>query len=289
MNRVLSTKRELALAGVAVFIVLSLIGYMFGAELATEQPSITAHPAPQASNDSYTALASAALTHPAKTRSDRTDLKTELVLRLRDRLGPTLDNRYTQVHVLEQLMAYLMPRYPDDWPSRLRGMVKEVFPERVDELMALHSQMQDYNAWLDSERQSLQTLNADERRQLLWDMRRSFFGDAVDEIWAEALKNEQIDLALRQLPDDGDFSKLSRFYLNALTKIYRDQAGDALSQQGQELADRFLANNKVQVLLQEMSAQERFQAVADFRRNLGLDELTTGYFRFSEPRAYSQN
>ena len=34
------------------------------------------------------------------------------------KFGPRINNKHAQIKLLEQLMAYLMDRYPDDWRGR---------------------------------------------------------------------------------------------------------------------------------------------------------------------------
>ena len=212
---------------------------------------------------------------PSGTDTPANDPELDLVLYLQERYAATIDNRHSQVKAIEKLAGYLMARYPDDWEERLQGMLALTFPERVEELMAMHSRMVNYSAWMESERQNLQALSAEDRRQLLWEMRRSFFGDAVEEIWADALRNEQLSTALGELdalPQNSGFQDQTQHYLNALNNAYGEDTATVMARRRQELADRFLSTEAVQARLHEMPAEQRWEQLADFRRAMGMDE-----------------
>ncbi|MDC0661489.1 hypothetical protein [Marinobacter sp. SS21] len=203
------------------------------------------------------------------------DPELELVIYLQERYGATIEHGHSQVKAIEKLAGYLRSRYPDDWEERLRGMLSLAFPDRVDELMAMHSRMTGYSAWLESERQNLQALSPEDRLQLLWEMRRSFFGDAAEEIWAETLRNQQVSDALTELgnlPPDSGFRDQTQHYLNALSSAYGAQTDTVMALRRQELADRFLSSDAVQARLHDMPAEQRREQLADFRRALGMDE-----------------
>ncbi len=199
--------------------------------------------------------------------------KRQLVLEaLRDRFASTIDDAHTRIKALEKLVAYLKAHYPNSWREQLANYLGEVFPEHAADMLAMFDSMESYNLWVESERQNMLQMNPEQRRALLWEMRYSFFGDAANEIWSEVIKNEQIARSLESMTHEQDFASNTQDFVTSIEQAYGDRAERVKDNRQQEFSDRFLSVPVIQEQLKSMAAEERRQALAQFRQQLGMDK-----------------
>jgi hypothetical protein len=193
---------------------------------------------------------------------------------LREKYKNTIHNKWSQTKAIEKLMEYLEKFYPDDWESHVLDFFKRMFPELADELYAQFQKNMTYRQWLIDNRQELNMLSREDRRDRLWDMRYQIFGEDAYEIWEVELKTEQIYESLQQINEqpDAPFEEKYATYLGAVKQAYGDTSDRFIEKRRQELMDRFLAVETVQDDLYEMPAQERNQKLREFRKSMGLDE-----------------
>jgi hypothetical protein len=171
-------------------------------------------------------------------------------------------------------MEYLEKFYPDDWESHVYDYLKRIFPELADELYAQFQKNMSYRQWLIDNRQELNMLPRDERRDRLWDMRYQIFGEDAYQIWETELKNEQIYESLEQIKDQPDtpFEEKYATYLGAVKQAYGDKSDRFIEKRRQELMDQFLTVETVQEDLYEMPVEEREVKLREFRKSVGMDE-----------------
>ncbi len=193
---------------------------------------------------------------------------------LQEQFGATIANKHTQIKALEKLIAYLMKAYPDDWRDRVYDLLRAAFPERADELYAQFAKLSAYNDWLAGHRGELMMLDPALRRAKLWELRRRFFGDDVDEIWETALRNEQIYDALDAIGRSSQSSVAEKIelYVESVKQAYGDLAERFMEQRRSELVNRFLSVETVQDDLHGLAPQQRAVALDDIRRAMGMDE-----------------
>ncbi|MDX1453195.1 MAG: hypothetical protein R3183_11610 [Oleiphilaceae bacterium] len=217
-------------------------------------------------------------TEPAQTK-EHTE-RDRVTAYLREKFGGTMVHAHTRVKALEKLVAYLKANYPDSWREQLADYLNEVFPEYAEAMLALFSNMEAYNQWVLSERQNMLQMSPAERRELMWQMRYSFFGDAANQIWSEALKNEQVAQSLERINSDDRFDDNSSRYIASIKQAYGDESPKVLEHRRQEFSDRFLSHRVVQQQLKSMDKVQRKQALAEFRRQLGMDEDAIARWEF---------
>jgi hypothetical protein len=193
---------------------------------------------------------------------------------LRERFGRIITNRHAQIKAIEKLIRYLMHFYPDDWRERVYDLLKEAFPDLADALYAQFEKLMRYNDWLREHRDELAVLPREERRDALWRKRFEVFGEDAYEIWAAALKNEQVHTALDTLRESptGTVNDKLDFFLEVVRGSYGAQAEAFIEKRQTELMGQFLAVESVQDDLHAMSAAERQEQLRQIRRALGLDE-----------------
>ena len=203
------------------------------------------------------------------------DEKAKLVESIQAKFGSAIHHRHTQVKAVEKLVRYLKEKYPETWQDELQAYLQEIFPEYADAMIELFQNMELYNQWLIAEKQNLMQMTPQERRDLIWTMRESFFGEAAQEIWAESLKGEKVLNALVQINDDiesGDFNEHGEYFVSALEEAYGESASSVIENRRQEFVDRFLGLEQIQNQLHDMPNGERYAALSEFRRAIGMDE-----------------
>ena len=193
---------------------------------------------------------------------------------LRDKFGRAIQAKHVQIRVIEQLIAYLQQRYPEDWQTRVQGFLVQLFPELASALFAQFEKLMSYTDWLKANRAEMSRLPAAERRQALWDARRATFGADADEIWQAELRNEKVVevlAALDQAHGKSTDEKMNQF-LDALDQTYGEQAPLFIERSRTELLNRFLAVNSVQTELASLPRPEQHAALRRVRTALGMDE-----------------
>jgi hypothetical protein len=198
----------------------------------------------------------------------------EFIASLREKFGGAIRGKHPQVKAIEQLIAYLMAHYPDDWRSRVADFLRQLFPELADELYARFESLMKYDDWLREHRAELQKMSPTERRQALWEARHATFGADADEIWAAELRNERIGDSLAALQAAGAGMTLERklaAYLGAVNQAYGADARHFIEHRQTEFMNRFLGVETVQDDLRQMSAAERQAALRQVRSALGMD------------------
>ncbi len=196
------------------------------------------------------------------------------VASLREKFTSHIHGKHAQIKAIEQLIAYLMAHYPDDWQDRIYAFLKQLFPELADALYEQFQKLIRYNDWLRGNRAALLKLSANDRRRAMWEARREAFGADAEEIFAAQRSGEQVRDALVSLESAQGMpvdQKLTT-YLDAIHAAYGDDADYLIQSRQTEVMNSFLSVNSVQTDLHAMSAEDRQAALRDIRRGMGMDE-----------------
>ncbi len=190
------------------------------------------------------------------------------------RFAPVIEVKHAQLRVIEQLIAYLKQRYPEDWQQRIAGFLRRLFPEHAEALLAKYFSLASYNDWLAMERQALQTMTAEERRSALWEQRYAAFGADAEEIWAAELRNQKISDTLAELgrqPELGAQASVEQF-VGSLREQFGDHADALLAERRTELLNRVVELETVQSDLRQLPAERRRETLRELRQTMGMDE-----------------
>jgi hypothetical protein len=193
---------------------------------------------------------------------------------LRAKTAPHIHGKHAQIKAIEQLIAYLMAKYPDDWQDRVYDFLKQLYPDLADALYDKFQRLIRYNDWLRDNRAVLLKLSADDRRKAMWDARREAFGADAEEIFAAQRRGEQVQEALNALESAEGMSvdqKLAT-YLDAIHTAFGEDANYLIQSRQTEVMNSFLSVNSVQDDLHGMSSSEREKALYEIRRGMGMDE-----------------
>lgn len=198
----------------------------------------------------------------------------EFVDGLRQKFARAISDRHARIKLIEQVIAYLREHYPEDWQSRVRAVLSELFPELVEQLYADFERLLGFNEWLRSHRETLMGLSPEARRAALWDARRAAFGDAAVEIWRGEVRNQQLIEALAvidQAQGKGPEQKLAQF-LEAVNAAYGPDAPQFIDSTQTELLSRFLSVESVQADLRVMPRPQQHATLRRLRAAVGMDD-----------------
>lgn len=266
--------RTLTTRGVLIGM-LAVIGLATAAYFAWQQWRATAVPETTASIPGLTPMAPAQPARPPQpARVELTAEDQAFINSLRDKFTPHIHGKHAQIKAIEQVIAYLMAHYPEDWQDRMYEFLKQLFPELADALYEQFQKLTRYNDWLRNNRQVLLKLTADDRRRAMWEARREAFGADAEEIFAAQRSGEQVRDALASLETVQGMTidqKLAT-YLDAIHEAYGDDAEFLIQSKQTEVMNSFLSVNAVQTELHAMSAEDREAALREIRRGMGMDE-----------------
>ncbi len=205
-------------------------------------------------------------------RHSYTQADQQLLAELRQRFAPVLQYKHAQIKLIEQLLSYLKEKHPDRWRALAAQFLADLFPELAEALLAKFDGLMAFNGWLETHRDQLRSMSAEERRSALWAARYATFGEDANEIWAIDLKNQQIRDALVSLNESQGLSVNEQLatYLGAIEAAYGDQAQDFLQSRQTELTGHFLSVDAVQDQLHALSNEERAAALSDIRSAMGM-------------------
>lgn len=193
---------------------------------------------------------------------------------LRSRFAAVIGSGHAQIRLLEQLIAYLRQHYPEDWQTRVPGLLRALFPDRADALYERFQRLLGFTDWLERQRTTLQGLDPEARRQALWAARYAAFGAEAEEIWAAQRRTETVFAALKTLDRDTGLTPTEKMdaYLAAIHDSYGEQAPKFLAQRQTEVLNHFLDLGSVQTALRALPDEARHRELDGLRQQIGMDE-----------------
>lgn len=192
-------------------------------------------------------------------------------LNLRQQYAAKITNPYWQMNLIDALVRKFKKKYPTDWEERVRAMLRALFPELADSLLAKFAAYLDYAQWTENlNTQHFET--SEERLRAAWEKRRELFGEDAELIWANALKQEQVTQVLQTLGLSGDpLPDKVQTYVDTLVDAYGNDALDANKVNTTELMSNFLQLASVQDDIHRLDPVEQREALRQFRTAMGLD------------------
>ena len=200
-----------------------------------------------------------------------------LVERLQAEYGAGIEHPAVQMRMIEALMRYFQERDPDNWQQAVLEAVRAAFPELYDQLAALLRDRVDYQAWMDENRERLNAMERDARREELRQAREDRFGKQVaEELWASDIKNRALGDALAALDvqDGTSVSDKLTMYREGLAEVYGDGVDAYLERHRHQAMTRFFDLSSVQQELSAMDPQQRRRTMHALRQGMGLDEAS---------------
>ncbi|RZU36915.1 lipase chaperone protein [Fluviicoccus keumensis] len=235
----------------------------------SSQPAPTQAAAPAASVQVHIAAPIYTSGPLSKLSADEQQLAQAMI----ERFGKKLQHPFWRIRAIESLMKVLQKKYPNDWKQRLRDLLKLFFPEDAAQLMATLDAYDSYNDWLKSMQGDRQFGSREERLQAVWDKRRQLFGQDADLIWAEEIKQEKVDAALKKLDGSGlPVAAKVDSYVKTLTEVYGQDALNPDKSHPVQMMEGFLTLDSVQGELRAQSPEQQRQTLRKLREGLGLKD-----------------
>ncbi|HEX5278127.1 MAG TPA: hypothetical protein VFW42_10710, partial [Fluviicoccus sp.] len=164
-----------------------------------------------------------------------------------ERFGAKLKHPYWRIRAIETLMKVLQKKYPNDWKLRLRDLLKLFFPEDAEALLATLEAYDTYSDWLLSMQTDRKFSSKEERLKAIWDKRRELFGNDAEAIWAEEVKQDKVESALKKLDGSGlPVTAKVDSYVKTLSEVYGPDALNPDKSHPVQMMEGFLTLPSVQ-------------------------------------------
>lgn len=192
---------------------------------------------------------------------------------LRRRFGARIKEPYWQIQLMDFLRSHFMKLYPNDWASHVRDVLKKLFPDMANALLARFQAYSDYMDWMGQQSQRTFTDPA-ERKRALWDKRHALFGADADQIWREEIRLDKVATALDRIrsstaPFGNKVDSLVAGLKDAYGDNYRQVDGQVKTT---ALMEEFLKLDSVQQDLRQQSPAQRADSLRKLRADLGMDQ-----------------
>jgi hypothetical protein len=222
----------------------------------------------------YRPLRAPPLKPPPATQVDLSIDDRSFASRLREKFAARIGDPHARIKLVEQILAYLEAQGAAGDLARAYALLKSVFPELADALFAKLQGLIAYDSWLAENREALGSMSPSDRRQVLWEARRTLFGEDASAIWAGEVRNEQLESSIEAIAANAQLSTSEKLqkYVGAIEETYGERAKDVVARQQTELLDRFMEIDAVQADLGAMAPEQRRDALREIRSAMGMDE-----------------
>lgn len=196
----------------------------------------------------------------------------QIIALYRKKYGKNIQNKWVQIKFIEDLIRMLKEKYPDSWITELYVFVYSTFPELGGEIFQRFEKLQEYNQWLEKNREEVMKMKPEERSEYLWQKRYEIFGEQESkEIWAGEYKAQQFRESLKQIDQStADINEKVKQLRSSLQQIYGENTEDFLSKKSLDIVENFLQLSSVQKELQNMDSKTRYQILKQIRLSLGM-------------------
>ena len=196
-----------------------------------------------------------------------------IAARLNELFAARIYHSGVQLQAIERLIRYLKEIYPEHWPDHVFDLLCRAFPDQARTMYDHFLKLMDYKQWLADNYNLLIGMKATERRDYLWDMRRSFFGDDTDRIWEMEIRADKLARSLEQIDETQlPFAEKVNYYRVSLDGIYGNQAEAYRQAYRQNSIDKFLTLESVQAELRRMNSETRHEHLSNLRTVMGMDQ-----------------
>ncbi|MEH6343476.1 MAG: hypothetical protein V7785_00190 [Bermanella sp.] len=179
---------------------------------------------------------------------------------------------------LQDLRNLILERYPKEGAEVFEYIITQAFTEHAEEILALITKLDIYQAWHMENLIGLNEMNVLERDGALWEKRYKVFSNLADELWEKETdqkeyKQQVVQQTLKSLNSAKDMALNERLYIlqNTIEEQYADTPQSLLINKGL-MANMYFRLDSVQKDLSQMSDLQRQQTLADSRRQLGYSE-----------------
>ena len=202
----------------------------------------------------------------------------QYIKELKKYYGGTISDKGTQAALIG-LRDYFMAAQPGKGSSPFLDLLRRAFPDHADEIMQTLAKLDQYDRWLEDNRDMLLRMGPEERLDALWKKRMELFGEDAREIWSgEMLATEarrakvQDTLATLNDADGTTMDDKLDLYRDVIHETYENTPEGYVLEHKELLSKVFFSIDAVQDELKQMSPDERRQEINRIRRKMGLTE-----------------
>lgn len=192
--------------------------------------------------------------------------------------GKTISEKSTQASIIG-VRDLVVGTHPADGKALFYAILQRSFPEYTGDVMQTLDRLDQYNRWLDENKERLSRMTATERAAALWEKRRELFGEDAEKIWsgemlATEARNAQVQDALAMLneSDDTNIEEKAEVYRDILRETYEGSPEEYILEQNYLLSKVFFSIDSVQEELKQMSPDQRQEEIDRIRRKMGCTE-----------------
>jgi len=202
----------------------------------------------------------------------------QIVKELRKYYGKTISEKNTQASIIG-VRDMVVGMHTANGKELFSTILKRAFPDYTGDIMETLDKLDQYNRWLEDNREKIAGMTAAERVAFLWEKRKELFGDDAEKIWsgemlatearnakaqdAIIMLNESSDLSIREKADE---------YRQILHETYEGSPEEYILDQPRLLSEIFFSMDSVQDELKQMSPEERQAEINRIREEMGLTE-----------------
>lgn len=197
---------------------------------------------------------------------------------LRKYYGMTISEKNTQASIIG-VRDLVVGTHPANGKELFSTILKRAFPEYTGDIMETLDKLDQYNRWLEGNRERIARMTAAERAAFLWEKRKELFGEDAELIWsgemlATEARSAKVQDAIVMLDESSDLSIKEKAdeYRQILLEAYEGSPEEYILDQPQLLSKIFFSIDSVQDELKQMSPEERQAEIARVRREMGLAE-----------------
>lgn len=209
--------------------------------------------------------------------SAKPNLAMQLAVQYLERYGETIEHPATQALLFNERLE-LLEMHPDNGAELFARAIQLAFPDQKIKILALMTDLERYQAWLEDNELRLQGLRVMERQAALWQQREAIFGDLANQIWADernALEQKSEDFAhsLSRLnqADELQLQELAFQLQTTVDELYGNDLTAQMAGSG-ALGHTLFSMDSVQSQLKALPADDRQKKINDLRRQLGYSD-----------------
>jgi len=199
-----------------------------------------------------------------------------IVHELKKYYGGTISEKSAQASIIG-VRDLVVGARPADGKALFQAILERSFPGYSGDIMETLDKLDEYNRWLEENKEVLLRMSATERAAALWEKRKELFGEDAEKIWSgEVLATEarnayvQDTLAMLNESTDTSIDEKLRVYQDTLHETYEGSPEEFILDQKELLSKVFFSIDSVQEELKQMGPGQRQAEIDRIRREMGF-------------------
>jgi len=199
-----------------------------------------------------------------------------IVHELQKYYGGTISDKATQASIIG-VRDLVEGARPADGRALFLAILQRSFPDYSGDIMETLDKLDEYNRWLEENKERLLRMSAAERAAAMWEKRKELFGEDAERIWsgemlAAEARNAQVQDTIVMLNESTDTSidEKLHMYRDILRETYEGSPEEYILEQNELLSKVFFSMDSVQEELKQMSPEQRQAEIDRIRGEMGF-------------------